>query len=74
MVVFTKYDKLVRTLKEELREDNPDLAREYLENLSKEGARERLAEYMQLLSHTLSAMRTPLPPIVNVSGIISAFI
>lgn len=71
VVVFTKYDLLVRTKMVELSEDNPGLGQEYLDNQSKEEARKHLAKYTQLLSRTSSAMRIPVPPIVNVSGIIS---
>jgi hypothetical protein len=45
VVVFTKYDRLVRTKKAELREDYEDLKGEELNRLSKEEARKALESF-----------------------------
>lgn len=68
MIVFTKYDKLVRTRKEELREDYPGMDSKALDERSKEEAEDALDECIQSLRHTLDGMKTPMVPHVSVSG------
>jgi hypothetical protein len=71
VVVFTKYDKLLRTKKGELQEDNPGMKPKVLDEWSKMGAQEVLDICVQSLERTMSGMNTPMPRYVNVSSIIS---
>jgi hypothetical protein len=71
VVVFTKYDRLLRTKKDELQEDHPGLKAEALDKRSKKEAQQVLGICVQSLERTMSGMNTPMPHYVNVSGIIS---
>ena len=71
MVVFTKYDRLLRTKKGELQEDNPGMKPEVLDKRSKKEARQVLDICVESLKNTMSEMNTPMPQSVNVSGTIS---
>jgi hypothetical protein len=50
VVVFTKYDRLVRVKKAELREDHDDARGEELDKLSREEARKALESYVNSTS------------------------
>jgi hypothetical protein len=74
VIVFTKYDKLVRTKRAELQEDGGDLSEDRLHEKSKEGAQKALDVCIQSLQRTLRDMKlpesqTPKPHHVNVSRI-----
>ena len=74
VIVFTKYDKLVRTKRAELQEDGGDLSEDRLLEKSKEGAQKALEVCIQSLQRTLRDMQlpesqTPKPRHVNVSRI-----
>ena len=71
VVVFTKYDRLLRTKKGELQEDNPGMKPEVLDKRSKKEAQQVLDICVQSLERTMSEMNTPMPHSVNVSGTIS---
>ncbi len=71
MVVFTKYDRLLRTKKDELQEDHPGLKPEVIDERSKKEAQQALDRCVQSLKNTMSEMNTPMPHYVNVSSRIS---
>ena len=71
VVVFTKYDKLLRTKKRELQEDHPGLKPEVIDERSKKEAQQALDRCVQSLKNTMSEMNTPMPHYVNVSSRIS---
>jgi ribosome recycling factor len=70
VVVFTKYDLLVRTKKAELKLQERS---EDLDELSKEEAQKALDSYVQSLEHAMESVEAPTPPHVKVSSIISHF-
>ena len=74
IIVFTKYDRLVRTKRVELQEDDDSLSEDVLRERSKEEARKVLDVCIQSLEHTLGGMQTSKSQTlkahhVNVSGI-----
>jgi len=76
VIVFTKYDKLVRTKRAELQEDGhgDSLSEDSLHEKSKDEAEKALAVCIQSLERTLRDMKmpeseTPKPHHVNVSRI-----
>ena len=71
VVVFTKYDRLLRTKKDELQEDHPGLKPEVIDERSKKEAQQALDRCVQSLKNTMSEMNTPMPHYVNVSSRIS---
>jgi hypothetical protein len=71
VVVFTKYDKLLRTKKGELQDDNPGMKPVVLDQRSKEEAQQVLHICVESLERTMSGMNTPTPRYVKVSSIIS---
>jgi hypothetical protein len=71
VIVFTKYDRLLRTKKDELQEDNPGMKPEVLDKRSKKEAQQVLNICVQSLERTMSEMNTPIPHLVKVSGTIS---
>jgi len=68
VVVFTKYDKLVRTKKDELKEENLGVDPKVLDRRSKVEAGNALDECVQCLERSLHGMETPMVPYANVSG------
>jgi hypothetical protein len=73
VVVFTKYDRLIRSKKIELKGDNDNLDLEYLNKRSKEEARKVLDGCMRSLEGAMVRLKTPVPRYVNVSSITSHF-
>jgi hypothetical protein len=71
VVVFTKYDLLVRTKKARLRRDKKGLDSGVLDKRSEEEARKALAICVQSLEHAMNRMKTQMPRYANVSSIIS---
>jgi hypothetical protein len=69
VIVFTKYDRLVRTKKDELQEDEGDLAHDVLNTRSKEDARRAFDVCLDALQRTMARMQAPMPRYVNVSSI-----
>ena len=76
VIVFTKYDRLVKTKRIELQEDNDSLSEDVLRERSKEEAGKVLDMCIKSLEGTLRDMDTresqmpmPRPHHVNVSGI-----
>ena len=74
VIVFTQYDRLVKTKRVELKEEDDSLSEDILRERSKEGARKVLDECIESLEGTLHTMYTresqmPKPQHVNVSGI-----
>jgi len=69
VVVFTKYDKLVRTKRDELREEDPGADPEVLARRSEVEVGNALNECIQCLKRSLHGMETPMVPHANVSGI-----
>jgi hypothetical protein len=70
VVVFTKYDLLVRTKKARLRRDKKGLDSGVLDKRSEEEARKVLATCVQSLEHTMNRMKAQMPRYANVSSII----
>jgi hypothetical protein len=68
VIVFTKYDRLVRTRRAELQEENNGLSEDVLRERSEEEARKAFDKCIQLLERTLRDTNTPKPRHVNVSG------
>jgi hypothetical protein len=69
IIVFTKYDALVRTKRYELEDDDDSLSEDALHQRSKEEARKILDQCIQFLEHILGDTNTPKPHHVNVSSI-----
>ena len=74
VIVFTKYDRLVRTKRVELQEDDDSLSEDVLRERSKEEAQKVLHVCIESLERTLRDMETresqmPKPHHVNVSSI-----
>jgi len=68
VVVFTQYDRLVRTKMFELEDDNDDMDPTVLDRQSKVEAGNVLDECAQCLERSLQGMETPMVPYANVSG------
>ena len=74
VIVFTKYDRLVRLKRDQLQEDGYDLSEDALHEKSNAEAQKALDVCIQSLESTLSGMQipklqTPKPRYVTVSGI-----
>ena len=69
MIVFTQYDKLVRTKEDELREDDENINTATLKDQSKEEARKAFEICVQSLQRTMDRLKIPMPRYVKVSGI-----
>jgi hypothetical protein len=71
VVVFTQYDRLVRTKLAELQDDlRPERAKDsaYLRAQSVEEARKSYDKCLQSLKFAMSRLKIPMPPYVTVSG------
>lgn len=68
MIVFTQYDKLVRSKEAELLEENPNLDPTRLHELSVEEAQKEFKFCVQSLQHTVDRLGIPMPPYARVSG------
>ena len=71
MIVFTQYDRLLRTKKFELEEEEEDLDPKILNQRSKEEAQKALAVCVQSLKDAMGRIDTPMPPYAKVSSMIS---
>ena len=69
VIVFTKYDRLVRTKVDELREEDSSLSGDVLRERGKEKARKAFDRCIWSLERVLRDVNAPKPPHVNVSGI-----
>jgi hypothetical protein len=73
IIVFTKYDQLVGTKRDELQEEDSSLSEDVLHERSKENARRAFDIRIQSLERTLRDMNTPKPRHVKVSCIYFPF-
>ena len=71
VVVFTQYDRLVRTKEAELREEYPKMNQDRLRELGAEEAHEAFTICLQSLQRTMNRLRIPMPRHAKVSGILS---
>ncbi|KAI0245667.1 hypothetical protein BJV78DRAFT_1287354 [Lactifluus subvellereus] len=65
VIVFTQYDKLVRTKEAELREDNEGIDPAALERWSEEEAREAFKICLDSLQRTMDRLKIPMPRYVK---------
>ena len=70
MIVFTQYDRLLRTKKFELEEEDDSLDPEALAQRSEEEAQKALDVCVQFLKDAMKRMDIPMAPFVNVSSTI----
>ena len=68
VIVFTKYDLLVRTKKAKLKMGKKNLDTGFLDKSSKEAAEK---EFNDFVKRVTERMQTPMPPYARVSSIIS---
>ena len=68
MVIFTKYDLLIRTKVSELQEDH--VAENLLAKQSEEESKNALNKCVDLLDRTVKSRNIPMPPYVTVSSAI----
>ncbi|KAH9054706.1 hypothetical protein EDB87DRAFT_1825086 [Lactarius vividus] len=67
VIVFTQYDRLVRTKEAELREDHPDMDRIRLHDRAVEEARKTFDECLQSFQGTVGRLGIPMPRYATVS-------
>lgn len=70
VIVFTQYDRLLRTKKFELEEDDDSLDSNALNRRGEEEAQKALAVCVQSLKDSMRRMDIPMAPFVHVSSII----
>ena len=68
VIVFTKYDLLVRTKKFKLNMGKKNLETGFLDKSSKEAAQKEFDDFVKRIKER---MQTPMPPYARVSSIIS---
>lgn len=68
VIVFTQYDRLVRTKRAELKEDHPYLDDHTLEGRSVEEAWKAFEKCLQSLQQTMRRLNVQMPPYARVSG------
>ena len=71
VIVFTQYDRLVRTKEAELREEYPNINQSNLTKLSREDAQEAFNTCLKSLQRTMNYLKIPMPRYARVSGILS---
>jgi len=71
VIVFTKYDKLLRLKRYELEEEDDSLDPKVLDQRSEEEGQKVIAACVASLRGATGRMNIPMAPIVNVSSIIS---
>jgi hypothetical protein len=71
VVIFTKYDLLIRSRKDELQEDKFSQDQTILNTESREEAKKSLLKCTTSLEDTMKRMKTPMPCYVQVSSMIS---
>ena len=69
VIVFTQYDRLVRTKRAELKEDNQFMSDETLNSRSVEEAWKAFEICLQSLQRTMRRLGIGMPPYARVSGI-----
>ena len=70
MIVFTQYDRLVRTKKAELKQEDKNIDPTTLDDRSKEDAQKAFKKCVQLLQDTMVRLGIiPMPHYIKVSGI-----
>ena len=69
LIVFTQYDRLVRTKEAELRQKYPDADAVRLRDQSLEGAREAFGYCLKLLERSMVRLKIPMPSYAKASGI-----
>ena len=73
VIVFTQYDRLVRTKKAKLKVEYGNLDATQLNDRSEEEAQKAFNICVQSLQRTVNRLRIPVPPHVKVSGIFVQF-
>ncbi|KAH8984035.1 hypothetical protein EDB92DRAFT_1545551 [Lactarius akahatsu] len=68
VLVFTQYDRLVRSKKAELQEEHENLDEIFLRDQSEKDARDAFNKCLQSLQRTLDRMDVPMPHCARVSG------
>lgn len=68
VIVFTQYDRLVRTKAAELREDYPEMDPDQLRQLSLQDAQEAFNKCLNSLQRSADRLRIPMPLHARVSG------
>ena len=68
VIVFTQYDRLVRTKRAELKEDYPHMDDHNLDNRSVEEAWKAFERCLESLRHTMRRLNVQMPPYARVSG------
>ena len=69
VIVFTQYDRLVRTKRAELKEDNPFMNDDTLNSRCVEEAWKTFQNYLQSLERSMRRLSIQMPPYARVSGI-----
>ncbi|KAF8269280.1 hypothetical protein EI94DRAFT_1725716 [Lactarius quietus] len=68
VIVFTQYDRLVRTKRAELKEDHPRMDDDTLDSRSMEEASKALATYLGPLERVMRPLNIQMPPYTRVSS------
>ena len=68
VIVFTQYDRLVRTKRAELKEDHPRMDDNILDSRSVEEAWKAFEKCLDTLRHTMRRLNVQMPPYARVSG------
>ena len=68
VIVFTQYDRLVRTKRAELKEDHPRMDDHILDSRSMEEAWRAFEKCLDSLRQTMRRLNVPMPPYARVSG------
>ena len=68
VIVFTQYDRLVRTKRAELKEDHPYMDDHTLDSRSVEEAWKAFEKCLQSLRQTMRRLNVQMPPYARVSG------
>ena len=68
VIVFTQYDRLVRTKRAELKEDHQYMDDHTLDNRSVEEAGKAFEKCLQSLRQTMGRLKVQMPPYARVSG------
>ena len=69
LIVFTQYDRLVRTKEAELRQRYPDMEATSLRERSVEDARGAFGYCLKLLERSMVRLKIPMPSYAKASGI-----
>ena len=69
LIVFTQYDRLVRTKKAELRQKYPNMDSTRLRDQSVEEARGAFKYCLKLLERSMENLKIPMPSYAKASGI-----